>query len=94
MDAHVEIARIAAQFGLSLDDLGGLLVATDKARGLCTAADVEVGLRQTIMVYLGVFSSAAERIIDPQERRVVEHFLGQATDALVEQLSAAPHRPN
>lgn len=89
-----EIETIARRHGLSLDELRAVLVDTDAARGLLGPADLEAGLQAVIQTYLGVLHSAAERVIDPGERLVVDKFLGQAIELLAGQLSAAPHRPN
>lgn len=86
--------EIAARHGLTPDELRQLLAETDDARGLLTPADLEAGLKAVVAVYVNALGSTAERVEDPEERLVIDRFLGQAMEELAGQLEGAPQRRN
>ena len=84
-----EIENVCAKFGLSLEELGALLNETDQLRGLLTPADLEAGLKSVLAIYIGALSSTAERIVDQEERLVVDRFMKLAMETLAGQLEGA-----
>lgn len=89
-----KIQELAEKYDLSLDELRLLLAETDEARGLLTPAEAEQGLSDVVGVYVTCLASAAERVIDPAERLVIDRFVGQVVELLVDQLGAAIVKQN
>lgn len=85
---------IALRYNLSVEALAALLDETDRVRGMCSPADVSLGLEQVIDQFGQAMSAAPSTFSDPGERAVATRTIEVGIEIYVKTMEAAQRASN